>query len=407
MDSAPRRILFVDDERSVLDGLRRLLRPYRKQWTVMVAESGDEGLDKLKEHPVDVVVSDMRMPKMDGAEFLGHVATQYPAAIRIVLTGQSSNEAFLRSIGTTHQVLTKPCDPEELVATLERAVALRARLTSPGLRELVSRIDHLPSLPSLYLELLEALRKEASVQDIGGLVAKDLAMSARILQLVNSAYFGLRNPVADPVQATTFLGVDLIRALTLSAHAFAEMGSAKGAGLNLTALQDHSHAVASLAARMMKDLECGSTAKDLAYMAGLLHETGRLVLAASEPEQMAEIMRDVRNGSGSLREKEFEQFGAGHAEVGGYLLGLWALPEDVVEAVTCHHDLGVFIGRSFSVGGAVYLADRIVSEALPNLSENDSGVVQPTVQEAATALGVQSNLEAWFEFVEDSQRSAA
>lgn len=384
-----------------------MLRPYRQQWSVVVATSGAEGLQILNEMPIDVVVSDMRMPQMDGATFLREVATHHPGVIRIILTGQSSPDAILRSVGTTHQVLTKPCDAEKLIQTLHRAVGLRTRLSSPSLRELVANIDHLPSVPSLYLDLVAALERDASVREIGELVAKDLAMSTRILQLVNSAYFGLRHPVGNPVQAATYLGVELIRALTLSAHAFSELKSAQAAGLNLAALQDHSQAVASLARHIASDLGLSGATKDLAFMAGLLQDTGRLVLGASRPKVMAQVLRANEEGSRSLIELEIEFFGASHAEIGGYLLELWGLPEDVVETVTFHHELDCFTNRQFSSGAAVYLAAAIVSEATASSSNHHREHTMTSVHEAAEALEMTKHIDGWIAHCEAQTRSAA
>lgn len=406
MEAVARRILFVDDERSVLDGLRRMLRPFRDEWSVFTADTGEQALDMLKKADIDVVVSDMRMPRMDGAQLLRHVADQYPDTIRMVLTGHSSNEAFLRSVGPTHQVLTKPCPPDVLIDTLRRAVLLRSRLNSPNLRKLVSEIDKLPSLPALYIKVVDALGRDASVHEIGELVAKDLAMSARILQLVNSAYFGLRNPIGNPVQAASFLGIDLIRALTLSSHAFTELKKAQRAGLDLPRLQDHSHAVANFARHIIADMGEDSIPRDLTYMAGLLHDMGLLVLGSSEPTEMGKILQAAKAGNCDVRELELEAFGATHAEVGGYLLALWGLPDDVVEAVTLHHDLDILAEREFSVAGALHLADRMVGIIAPSpmtlLDSHDS----VDVEEVAERLGVGGNLTRWMAHLKASHKNA-
>ncbi len=196
--SEKKRVLFVDDEPKILEGLRRMLRPLRNEWEMSFVNSGQEALDILAQQPFDVIVTDMRMPAMNGAELLHEVRKRYPHMVRFVLSGQASQETMLRSIGPMHQYLSKPCDSGILKSTLTRSCQLRSILSNEKLHNLVSRIDWLPSLPSLYIEMVEELQKpEASTKILGKLISKDIAMSAKILQLVNSAFFGVRQHISN------------------------------------------------------------------------------------------------------------------------------------------------------------------------------------------------------------------
>ena len=118
------RILFVDDQQQVLDSLRDALRPQRHEWEMLFATSGADALAELERAPCDVVVSDMRMPGMDGAALLGHVEHSHPAAIRIVLSGSTEREVVMRAAAVAHRLLAKPCDVEELVRVVTRSCAL-------------------------------------------------------------------------------------------------------------------------------------------------------------------------------------------------------------------------------------------------------------------------------------------
>src|SRR4051794_30165979 len=120
-------ILLVDDEAAILDGLRRQLR---RKFTVHTATSGTEALRLLESEPVTVVVSDMRMPEMDGATFLAQVRRRHPDIVRILLTGHADAESAIAAVneGQISRFLTKPCPPEVLVAELGSAVELH-RLT--------------------------------------------------------------------------------------------------------------------------------------------------------------------------------------------------------------------------------------------------------------------------------------
>lgn len=122
-------ILLVDDEIAILDGLRRQLR---KKFTVHTATSGAEGLELLAAHPVAVVVSDMRMPQMDGATFLSQVRSLHPDVVRVLLTGQADTQAAITAVndGQIYRFLTKPCPPDVLVQEITSAVELNRLATA-------------------------------------------------------------------------------------------------------------------------------------------------------------------------------------------------------------------------------------------------------------------------------------
>jgi DNA-binding NarL/FixJ family response regulator len=193
-----KRVLFVDDDPLILSGLRRMLRDQRQEWEMCFACSGEDALRMLAEIPCDVVVSDMRMPQMDGAELLSRVRSMFPDTVRIVLSGQSDKEAILKCVGPAHQFLSKPCVPERLRETIQRACAVKGVLKSTELRTLVSQIDNLPSIPKVYERLISELRgPDVSIEDVANLIAADVGMTAKILQLVNSSFFGLPQRVTN------------------------------------------------------------------------------------------------------------------------------------------------------------------------------------------------------------------
>jgi len=197
-----KQILFVDDQPEILSSLRRMLRPMRHQWDMQFVGGGKEALEVLAKVPHDVIVSDMRMPEMDGITLLTKVQKRYPAVVRIALSGQCDREVVLRSTGATHQFLTKPCDADTLKAVVDRSCVLRDTLSDLELRELVSGIASLPSLPSLYIEIIEELRSpNSSLADIGKIISKDIGMTSKLMQLVNSAFFGVPQRISHPVQA--------------------------------------------------------------------------------------------------------------------------------------------------------------------------------------------------------------
>ncbi len=355
-----KRILFVDDEQNILDGMKRMLRSLRKGLDMQFADSGRRALEIMAEKPADVIISDMRMPGMDGAELLREIQEKYPQAIRIMLTGQADDESVLRTIGVVHQFLAKPCEPERLKTTLHRACLLNNLLTHPLLRKVVARINTLPSLPDIYLELRELLADpESSVDDVAQCIARDIGMSAKIMQLVNSAFFGHFQNVKNPEQAVHLLGLDTIKSLVLTVRIFADYEKDQPAGISLAELMNHSMAVGGLAQKIAENAGTGEMA-DEALIAGLMHDVGKLVMAANLPAEYG-LIQELREKEGlAVFQAERKIFKAGHAEIGAYLLGLWGFPSPVIDAIAYHHRPGKYPGKTFEPLTAVYAANLII-----------------------------------------------
>ena len=256
--SEPRKtILFVDDEANILAGLRRMLRGLRPTMDLHFAESGEQALAVLATQPVDVLVTDMRMPGMDGATLLGIVQERYPQVVRLMLSGQSDRESVLRTVGSVHQFLTKPTTPEQLKEVLTRACALQDLLADADLKALISRLGSLPSLPALYAELQRRLQDpDCALNDVARIIEQDLGMCAKVLQLVNSSFFGLPRTIDSPARAVSLLGLDLVRALVLSAGVFTELRPVGRQVLRVEELQAHSLDVARCA-RLIATAESG------------------------------------------------------------------------------------------------------------------------------------------------------
>ncbi len=352
------RVLFVDDNPLVLQGLQRMLRPLRGEWEMTFVESGAVALALMAQRPFDVVVSDMRMPAMNGAQLLNEVMRRYPQTIRLILSGHADQDLILKCVGSTHQYLAKPCDADALKATVQRAAALGVSLRNEAVKRLVTQMDRLPSLPTLYLELLERLqRPETTAEELARVIERDPGMAAQVLKLANSAYFGRSRPVADPFEAVIFLGLDTLKSLVLCLHAFSQYEGLELVGLSLDQLWGHSLEVAANARRLVWAREAPRKMADEAFAAGLLHDVGKLVLASNCRPQYQEVERQVAEGRGDALAAETAVFGCTHADVGGYLLGLWGLPVPVVEAIALHHEPGRTVIREFSPVTAVHVAN--------------------------------------------------
>lgn len=388
------RVLFVDDEVNTLQGLQRMLRHKRHEWHLCFAESGESALGMLENEAFDVVVSDVRMPVMDGVELLETVKHRYPGVVRIILSGHCAEGAILRAVGPAHQYLSKPCDTGVLIAAIHRSAALRATLGNRELRNAISRMASLPSLPSLYKELVNELRsEEPSIQRIGEIVSKDVAMSAKVLQLVNSAFFGLSQPMSDSSKAVMHLGTDTIRNLALSTEVFARMEGTGACGVDLERTWNHCMTTAILAKEIALQEGAGRDVVDAAYQAGFLHDIGKVVLATNLPDEYSGVGLIAAQKGIREWEAEVELLGSTHAHVGGYLLGIWGLPDQVVEAVAFHHSPRDFPATEFCPLTAVHVADALERE----LVADDVGAVSGIDRDHLSASGVAGRLSAWTE----------
>jgi HD-like signal output (HDOD) protein/CheY-like chemotaxis protein len=388
-----KRILFVDDEPYALGGLEGLLRKQRKIWEMSFASSGEEALRILANSAdFDVVVSDMRMPAMSGGELLRFVQREHPSAVRIVLSGQTEQAVARRMVHVAHQFLAKPCDGRQLQETIERACNLQAFLGQPTLRQVAGQIGQLPVAPAVYAKLVETLENaQASLTDTAAIIETDMGTTTKILQLVNSSFFGSPRRVTDIRKALSYLGLDMLKALILAGEMKSSYeGTAPPPGFDLDLVQEHGLQSARLARRLLSD---ESAAQD-AFSAATLQDVGSLVLCARMPSVFLEIVEEARKTGASLPVIEKRRLGVTHAEIGAYLLGIWGLPYSVVEAVAYHHEPQRARSTSLDVVSAVHISSALVSEQLAHPSDRHLTAVQ--LDEAYLAgLGLLPRLDGW------------
>ncbi len=388
-----KRILFVDDEPLILAGLERMLYGLRRECTMEYANSGAAALKIMAEQPADVVVSDMRMPGMNGAELLDEIMRRYPKTVRIILSGYANEEMTLKCVGGTHQFLSKPCDCEVLRAIIRRVTAMDAWLDDERIKTLVSKLTVLPSLPALYFDILKELRSPSSdLERVGATIAQDPGMTMKILQLVNSAYFGLRRQIASPTDAVMQLGMETIKSLVLTIHIFSEFNCAGEFERQAEGVLNHSLRIAALAKKIAALEHKETRVVEECFTAGLLHDVGRVALMANLPEQYKQVIARARTGKISLIAAEREVFGVSHTEVGGYLLGIWGLPIALAEAAAFHHDPEASPNKIFSSLTAVHVANVWQQPSLVPVPAAHS----PHLNEAyLKETGVSERIPAW------------
>ncbi len=353
-----KKILFVDDNSNVLNGLRRMNRSERNEWDTYYVLSGAEALMLIEDQPIDIIVADLRMPGMNGAELLREVMKLRPEVIRIVLSGQAESDMIMNLVGVAHQFVSKPCDPLILKSIINRAIDLRVLLKDNSLERIVSEMDTLPSVPALYLEMMEELQSEdPSIHKVGEIISQDPGMASKILQLANSAFFGLRRSISNPADAVAYLGLDRIQHLFLALHAFSQFIPQVDGTFSIDLLWEHSLSTAALAKAIVEKEGGNKEFVQDAFTAGLLHDIGKLMLACRLEDKHMETVQLARKNGIPLWVAEQQILSITHAEIGAYLLGLWGLPDDIIEAVAYHHRPMDSKNRTFCALTALHLAD--------------------------------------------------
>jgi HD-like signal output (HDOD) protein len=333
--------------------------------------SGREALNVLVKKPMDVIVSDMRMPEMDGGRLLTEVKKQHPHVVRIILSGQLDQEMTLKSVQLAHQSLSKPCDVEVLTHTLAKLFALRDFLSDKSIKSIISQIESLPSMPSIYTEIVTEMQADdPAIKKVGEIISKDLSMTAKILQMVNSAFFGLFRKINSPEQAVMMLGLETIKALVLSVKIFSEFNQKSFSWFQIDDLFNHSLRVSLYAKTIIKNENLGQELINNSMMAGLLHDLGKLILATNFEKPYRQVLAAAQGTGKNLLDLEYEAFGTSHAEIGAYLMGLWRLDNSIIEAIAFHHLPARSITQNIGLLTAVHVANALVHEARTPADQN-------------------------------------
>ena len=364
IDSLPpkRRVLFVDDDPMLARVYAMVLQDQSLRWEGRSATSGNQALDMMARLPFDVVVADLRMPEMTGIELMAMVRKHYPRTSRIILSGIRDQAEIAHCLADTHQFIPKPVDLKTLRDSLARICSLDNLLLNEQLRALVGRFDTLPSFPALYMEVMNELAaSDPSIVRIAKIVGQDPAMTAKMLHIVNSAAFGLPRLMSSPLEAVQYIGTGTVRSLVLSVHIFSSFDR-KVKGFSIDDFEEHALRCARLARALMESHRTETAAAEDAYIAGMLHDLGKLMLATSLPDCYQEATAYAVAHQLPLYAAETEVFGATHAGVGAYLLGLWGLPATIVEAVAFHHSPNRSDMLTFGPLAAVHLANVLDGE---------------------------------------------
>jgi HD-like signal output (HDOD) protein/ActR/RegA family two-component response regulator len=332
-------ILFVDAEPFVHKALRRTLRAMQDRWILRFTADPDVALALLAGEPVDVLITELVFPNHSGPDFLKAVRERYPRVVRIILSGYADRNIIVQSVDLAHQFLAKPCEDSQLTATIRKSFLVKGLLDHEPLKQVVGRIHALPSLPTHYLALMKALQSpDITFEQVGALVARDLGLVTRLLKMVNSSYFGLAQQVSSPAKAVGLLGLKLVQTIVLAAGTFDQFKTIQRKGFSIERMWEHATQTAAMAKIIAGALGMDRPGVDGAFMAGMLHDIGKLLVAAHLPAEFELVIRHMERQATDMATAEMHILGTTHAAIGAYLLGLWGLPDTIIEAAAFHHN---------------------------------------------------------------------
>lgn len=331
-------ILFVDSDPNQLQALKRTLRTHKEMWQIYYRADAPSAVELLQQYPIDIIVSETQLNGMEGSSLLKEVQSKFPSTTRLLFSGQALRTPAQEVVQHAHQFIAKPCDSQTLINTLEQVLLLRSLLNNPAMAEMINSLGTLPSLPQSYQQIIEALQSEnTSLADIGDIVSQDIGMSTKLLQMVNSAFFGLPQQIGSAQHAVSLLGIETVTNLALGAGIFSRLDQSTIDTFKLETLWQHSQLVSGLVRHLGLAIGLKRQELEIPVMAGMLHDLGKLLLASQNSEEYSRIFEQSLQQNIPLFEAEADALWCHHAGIGAYLIGLWGLPFSAVEAVAHHH----------------------------------------------------------------------
>ncbi len=366
-----KNIIFVDDDMNITNGIKRSLRRERDKWRTFYAVSGREALQIMEQNQIDLIVTDMLMPDMRGDELLQQVSEYYPATVRIILSGYADEATLKNAMRVAHQYLSKPCSLELLKETIAQVFKIQSCIYNPLIINSLGDINQLPSLPSIYHELKQEISNPNSTsQSIADIFTHDIALSAKLLQLVNSSYFGLNRKVSNLVEAVNLIGITQVTSLVLNTfikESFAVHNSKYS--LYLDSISSNSLRTAALAKKISFAENQQEDRPDQAYLGALLHNMGLLIFMSKLPEKFDMLLTELEQSNTPVIELEKQIFGFTHAEAGAYVLGLWKIPPRVIESILLQFSPYETEYNGVNALTAVHVSATLLKPATPQIND--------------------------------------
>lgn len=399
-----KRILIVDEEPRAIASFVQVLDSLPEGWSITFARSDVEALAQMDEKGCGICLSVVKSEHIDAASLLPQIKARHPSAMRFLLRdGPHTDKQSVPGI-EAHGSFSHHGSRSTLERTLARQCAIQDAVQSPEMDQLLDRIEALPSVPSLYLEFTHATNDpQSTVESLGSIIARDMALTAKVLQIANSPQFGAMQRIVSPGQAATILGLDLLRSLVLSVKAFDAFSESRLAPKAIQSVWEHSLMVAQFARAILECERCDRTLVEEGFLAGMLHESGELVLAASRPDRFAAARVLAERDGSSITSLERRLFGISHDCLGANLLARWGMPTSVVEAVAFHHGPGQLTGNDFTPLVAVHVADQLATIDLARATvESIPGLDRDFLRR----IGREARIERWLQACRETATDA-
>lgn len=353
---SPWRVLFVGADPLWFSQIKRDLDFLHLGWDCLEASDIRKGPVPLEWQPADAFVVEGRTPS--AREWLEAVKNIRPNLNCLVRCDLSDKAVVNEWKGLGFPLISSLSDASTVASSLLRNARLHEWTADPAIKRLLPLIHKLPATTRLYAQVTEELRSPgSSLEVVAHLLRQDPVMSAKLLQLVNSAFFGSAREVTDMFDAALILGTDRIKSLILLAGVFSQYQDIDGFGPSIDALLAHSIQVGVYARAIALSETKEAAMAEAAFTAGVLHDMGKMILAGNLPERYKQVLVLRASGSESDAAAEQEIFGASHARVAACLLAAWGLPLPILEAVAWHHEPELSSDTSFSLLAAVHAAN--------------------------------------------------
>ncbi len=350
-------ILFVTTRKTQLAEIVKTVVPIQTKYDCFFAENGEQAINLLATNKIDIVFSGLEIYLANGSNLIREIKNLFPESIRIAMVETFENQKIGEISQFIHQFIQYPFDIKLLENKIESTLKIKDLLGNQKIIQVINSLTTLPTLPEIYLKIEEEISKpDFSIQKISNLISKDPTLTAKILQIVNSAYFGLEREVTNINFAISYLGVNIIKSLVFYIQLFSTMRLSPERKKFLEKIWYHSLVVASTSYNLAKKYLPQKYQIESAYTAGVLHDIGKLVLLTI-PTYPTNVEMIQEQKFLEEYEAEYEVFECNHAEIGGYLLGLWGFPHHIIEAVAFHHKPSSTFANEFSILTAVHLAN--------------------------------------------------
>ncbi len=343
MNNTTPKLLFVDQEQQTLQILQKLL--LSEDWDCAFVSSAAEALDFLQTKPCDMMISDVQTARTADVHLFDEIHTHYPKIIRIYLSTYSNRDSIAKilSEGYGQQIIPKPWVDQELKEVIRSAIrqSHQQKKHSDEFQALINSIPLLPSLPESYSNVRSCIvGDEIDIEKMSIFISQDVAIASALLHWANSALFGQRFQVDTLKKAIVVLGTDIVENLILSESVNRTIASELPEidGFSFKRFKKHSIATAILSRLLIKSiLPTDSIQHDRAFVAGLLHDMGKLAMASFFPKQFEEAIKMATDKKCPLPTSEIDILGTQHAEFGSFLAEWWALPPFISNAICWHH----------------------------------------------------------------------